>query len=294
MGKDLARDFAAARQRYDEAGEILGFDLSAVCFEGPEDALRQTRATQPALYVHSCIVTDLLAAQGLCPQAAAGHSLGEYSALYAAGVFSFAAGLRLVKIRAEAMQMAGTLNPGTMAAIVGLDDAAVRRLCAELSSEGVAVPANYNSPGQLVISGSVDAIQRAIEAAKAAGAKLARQLPVGGAFHSPLMQPAAEQLTDALASAPLQAPRFPVISNVTAQPHTDPEALRRLLAEQLLAPVRWTESVLALAAFKEPQWFEVGSSNILAGLLKRTVPGSAAVTVGKADDLIALQRGNPE
>jgi len=290
MGKDLAESFPAARTRYQEAAEVLGFDLARICFSGPEDELRQTRNTQPALYVHSCILTDLLAERSFIPDAAAGHSLGEYSALYAAGVFSFADGLRLVKQRAEAMQHAGTIGAGTMAAIVGLDDDKVVVMCDELKSEGVVVPANFNSPGQLVISGDVPMIKKAVEIARARGAKLARELPVSGAFHSPLMKPAAESLTAALKKAQLAVPRIPVVSNVTAKPHTDVESLRSLLAAQLLSPVRWTESIRTLNAIGGVKWYEVGSGNVLSGLLKRTISGAAAVTIGSAADLQKLEQ----
>jgi len=288
MGKDLAERFAHARQRYQEAADVLGFDLAAVCFHGPEDELRQTRATQPALYVHSCILTDLLAERDIRPAAAAGHSLGEYSALYAAGAFTFADGLRLVKVRAEAMQHAGQVNPGTMAAIVGLDDEAVARLCEEMSDREVVVPANYNSPGQLVVSGHASAVKRAVEAAKIRGAKLARELPVSGAFHSPLMKPAADSLAAALKTTPLKTPQIPVISNVTGKPHADVETLRKLLTDQLLSPVRWTQSVSELARMGDAQWLEVGSGNVLSGLLKRIVAGASAITIGSAADLDKL------
>lgn len=288
MGKDLAERFAHARRRYQEATDVLGFDLARICFDGPEDKLRQTRVTQPALYVHSCILADLLAEREIRPAAAAGHSLGEYSALYAAGTFSFADGLRLVKARAEAMQQAGQVNPGSMAAIVGLNDDAVAKLCEEMSDHEVVVPANYNSPGQLVISGDIPAVKRAMEAAKARGAKLARELPVSGAFHSPLMKPAAESLAAALKTAPLKSPQIPVVSNVTGKPHTDAESLRKLLAEQLLSPVLWTQSVSELARMGDAQWLEVGSGNVLSGLLKRIVPGASALTIGSAADLDKL------
>lgn len=288
MGKDLAARFDSARRRYAEAAEILGFDLAATCFEGPDDALKQTRVTQPALYVHSCILTDLLAQRGIKPDAAAGHSLGEYSALYAASAFSFEDGLRLVKARAEAMQKAGTINAGTMAAVVGLSEDAVRDICYELQSVGVVVPANYNSPGQLVISGEVNAVRKAVDMARAQGAKLARELPVSAAFHSPLMKPAAEALSVALAASNFSVPEVAVISNVTAKPHTDVNSLRSLLAQQLLSPVRWTESVTELATLGDVRWLEVGSGNVLAGLLKRTVQGASASSVGTGEDLDKL------
>jgi [acyl-carrier-protein] S-malonyltransferase len=285
MGKDLAGRYELARQRYAEAREILGFDLGAICFEGPEDELRQTRVTQPALYVHSCILTDLLKESGVHASAAAGHSVGEYAALYCGGVFSFHEGLRLVKARAESMQYAGEVNPGTMAAIVGLADEDIREVCSAASREGVVVPANYNSPGQLVISGSVPAVRKAIEIARTRGAKLAKELSVSGAFHSPLMKPAADALARALTSAHLSKPVLPVIANVTAKPHETAETVRRLLAEQLLSPVRWTESLLEMAQIENIRWLEVGSGSVLAGLLKRTIKGATATTIGSAKDL---------
>jgi [acyl-carrier-protein] S-malonyltransferase len=287
MGKDLAEQFEIARRRFEEAAHILGFDLARVCFDGPEEELRQTRVTQPALYVHSCILSELLAERGLTPARAAGHSLGEYSALYAAAAFGFADGLRLVKARAEAMQQAGQQNPGTMAAVVGLHDQVVRDVCREAEEVGVVVPANYNSPDQIVISGEVAAVRKAVELAKARGAKLARELPVSGAFHSPLMKPAAESLAEAIVATPVAMPRIPVVSNVTARPHTDAESLRRLLTQQLLCPVRWSESMTELAA-GDVEWFEVGSGNVLAGLLKRTIPDAAARTIGRAQHILAL------
>lgn len=288
MGKDLADAFPAAASRYQEASKILGFDLGQICFNGPDEELRQTRVTQPALYVHSCILADLLSENGLVPSAAAGHSLGEYSALYAAGAFSFADGLRLVKARAEAMQQAGQLNPGTMAAIVGMEDDVVSELCLQVGEAGVVVPANYNSPGQLVISGDVAAVKKAVEMAKPRGAKLARELPVSGAFHSPLMKPAAESLASALSQAPISSPRISVVSNVTAKPHIDAEGIRKLLADQLLSPVRWTQSIIELSRMPDARWFEVGSGNVLSGLLKRIVGGASATTIGSVADVKRL------
>ncbi len=186
------------------------------------------------------------------------------------------------------MQHAGEINPGSMAAIVGLEDDAVRELCQEASSDGIVVPANYNSPGQLVVSGSIHAVRKAVELAKPRGAKLAKELTVSGAFHSPLMKPAAESLQAALANVPMNNPAIPVVSNVTAVAHTGAESIRRLLAEQLLSPVRWTDSLLELAKFDDAQWFEVGSGNVLSGLLKRTVKGAVARTVSSVADLEAV------
>ncbi len=204
------------KRRFAQANEILGFDLADICFNGPEDELRQTRVTQPALYVHSVIVSELLAEQGVKPRSAAGHSLGEYSALACARAFTFETGLALVKVRAKAMQLAGTERPGTMAAIVGLANEKVEEICKELAPVGIVVPANYNSPGQLVISGEVVAVEKAMELCKAAGAKLVRKLVVSGAFHSPLMSSAAEHLSaSSCQSRKSSLPSVPVMSNVT-------------------------------------------------------------------------------
>jgi len=286
MGKDLYDAYDLAHRRFDQASEILGFDLAAMCFEGPADELRQTRATQPALYVHSCILTELLAERGLQPDAAAGHSLGEYSALFCAGAFDFAEGLRLVKARAEGMQRAGEIQTGTMAALVGLDDSVVEEICRQVSDSGsIVVPANFNSPGQLVVSGSVDGVKRVVEIAKERKARLAKVLPVSGAFHSPLMLPAAQSLSQALSDATFSASKIPVIANVTAQPHADVESLRRLLSEQLLSPVRWTETLNTLASLGVNEWYEVGSGSVLSGLLKRTIPNAMANTVGTRVEL---------
>jgi [acyl-carrier-protein] S-malonyltransferase len=285
MGQDLAATSELARDRYLVASDILGFDLGRICFEGPEEELRQTRVTQPALYVHSCILTELLAENGIQPSAGAGHSLGEYSALTAAGAFSFVEGLRLVKARAEAMQRAGEVNPGTMAAIVGLDDDMIAKLCRAASDTGTVVPANYNSPGQVVISGDIAAVRKAIELAGSMGAKLAKELNVSGAFHSPLMKPAAEALAVAVEKATINLPNFPVISNVTARPHADVEYLKHSLAAQLLSPVRWTESIVELNSVGDIRWFEIGSGNVLSGLLKRIIRGAIARPVGKFEDI---------
>ncbi len=285
MGKDLASRFEHARLRYQEASESLNTDLARICFEGPEDELRQTRITQPALFVHSAILVDLLRERGVSNSAAAGHSLGEYSALYSAGVFNFTDGLRLVKARADAMQVAGENNPGTMGAIVGLEDSVVEEICAEASGAGVVIPANYNSPGQVVVSGTIEGVQKALDLAKLRGARLAKELTVSGAFHSPLMKSAAEVLQAALLTTKLSHPALPVLSNVTAKPHSTAESARELLVQQLLSPVRWTESMQALALHGNVRWFEVGSGNVLSGLLKRTVKGAAAEAISAVADL---------
>jgi [acyl-carrier-protein] S-malonyltransferase len=280
MGKDLAEAFPQVRELYEKAGEILGFDLARVSFEGPEEELKKTRVTQPALYAHSCAVTVLLSQHGLVPDIAAGHSLGEYSALSSAGVFSFETGLELVKVRAEGMQRAGEQNPGTMAAIVGLDKDTVETICREAQSEGVVVLANFNSPEQIVVSGSVPGVTKAVEIAKGKGARLAQLLQVSGAFHSPLMESASEALGIALKSADIREPRIPVISNVTAKTHRTSSEIRTLLAKQLLSPVRWAETLQFMESEPEVQWYEVGTGNVLAGLLKRTVKGARAIGIG--------------
>jgi [acyl-carrier-protein] S-malonyltransferase len=290
MGKDLFEKYAIARDLYSMASEILGFDLAAICFDGSIDDLKQTRVTQPALYVHSCILTTILREHDVECHAAAGHSLGEYSALQAAGVFSFEDGLRLVKIRAEAMQSAGEAHPGTMAAVIGLEEEGIRKLCASVADSGIAVPANFNSTGQVVVSGDVAAISKIVATAKSFGARLAKPLVVSGAFHSPLMQPAADALADALRQVDIKTPLFTVISNVTAEAHGDPDSIRHLLAKQLLSPVRWTGCMNSLAKFGECRWYEVGSGKVLAGLLKRTINGAAAINIDGVEAFNQINR----
>jgi len=282
MGNDFAASFPRVGELFEKAGELLGFNLAEICFHGPEDELRKTRATQPALYVHSYAISELFAERGIEADAAAGHSLGEYTALSVGGAFDFETGLRLVKIRAESMQEAGRQNPGTMAAIAGLDRDTVEAICQQARDEGTVVLANFNSPEQIAISGSVPAVKKAVEIAKEKGARLAQVLQVSGAFHSPLMEPAAKALAAALKSAEIQRPKIPVISNVTGRPHESPDEIRDLLARQLLSPVRWVETLQQLASEPDTQWYEVGAGNVLAGLLKRTMKGARATGVGTA------------
>ncbi len=291
MARDVFDKFDLAKLRFAQANEILGYDLSDICFNGPEDDLRQTRVTQPALYVHSVIVGELLRESGIEPQAAAGHSLGEYSALACGGALSFETGLELVKVRGEAMQQAGTDHPGTMAAIVGMDFEKVDEICRDTSSVGIVVPANYNSPGQLVISGEVPAVEKAMESCKAAGAKLVRKLVVSGAFHSPLMGSAADRLQAALSKAEIRTLQVTVLSNVTGKPHGNSNDIRKNLYDQLLSPVRWTDCLETLNGMSPVRWFEVGPGNVLAGLLKRTIPGAVAQTVGTAAEIESVQQG---
>ncbi len=272
MGKAHYEGNAAFARRVDQANEILGYDLKGILFEGPDEVLRQTEHTQPAIFLHSVALFETLDAR---PDMVAGHSLGEYSALVAAGAVAFEDALRIVRRRGQLMQEAGSINPGTMAAVIGMADADVERICAEASAAtgAIVVPANYNSPGQLVISGHETAIDEAIERLKAAGCKIAKKLAVSGAFHSPLMQPALDGLRAGLESLAIAAPRCPVYQNVTATAVSDPEALRTNVLDQLLNPVRWTQSVLAMQADGATTFVEVGPGSVLQGLLKRTVTG---------------------
>ncbi len=269
MGHDLFIASEVARARFAEADRLLGFSLSEIMFSGSADDLTRTSVTQPAIYVHSVILAQVL---GLADRAqmAAGHSLGEFSALAVAGVFSFEDGLRLVAERAAAMQAACDAQPSTMAAIVGLEDAQVEALCAEI--EGVVVPANYNAPGQLVISGTTAAVEAAVERAKAQGARLAKLLQVNGAFHSPLMEPAQQRLAAAIARTPFAPAQFPVYQNVSACPTTDPDIIRQRLTEQLTAPVRWTQSIQQMVADGAIHFVEAGPGKVLQGLVKRIAP----------------------
>ncbi len=288
MARDLGEKFSLARELFSRANHVLGFDIQQICFSGPEEKLTQTDVTQPAIFIHSAIVTRLLAEKGKLPDMAAGHSLGEYSALFAAGVLDFDEALLLVKRRGELMQRAGVENPGTMAAIVGLDPAAVESVCQEASSVGVVVPANFNSPGQIAISGSVAGVQQAMSLAKAKGAKLAKQLAVGGAFHSPLMAGARGGLRESLQKAHFREAAGPIYLNVTAKPTTDANELRQRLDEQLTSPVRWIEIIENMIAGGATQFYEVGPGNVLAGLLKRINKNFVAKTVGKVAELEGL------
>ncbi len=285
MGKDLCDAFPVARRRFAEVDELLGVALSRICFEGPEETLKQTKYTQPALFVHSAAVADILAERGLKPDMTAGHSLGEYSALYAAGAVDFESALKVVRVRGLGMQTAGEKNPGTMAAIMGLEEAQIRQICHDASAEGIVQPANFNSPGQVAISGSVTGVRKAIELAKASGAKIAKELVVSGAFHSPLMEPARESLFAALDELRIRRPRCPVYANVSAVPTMDPEEIRRLLKEQLLSPVLWMHSMHAMIRDGGTRFLEVGPGQVLIGLLKRIDRSVEALQAGTADDL---------
>ena len=268
MGKDLYDSNAKAHELMERANDILGFRLTDIMFEGSADDLKQTKVTQPAVFLHS--VVTALCLDDFRPDMVAGHSLGEFSALTAAGALSFDDGLRLVYARAMAMQKACEAAPSTMAAIINLPDETIEQICAEISHEGhVVVPANFNSPGQVVISGNVEAIQEACAKMKEAGAKRALPLSVGGAFHSPLMEPARLELATAIEAAPVNAPVCPVYQNVDALPHTDPAEIKANLLKQLTAPVRWTQSVKNMLADGMTDYVECGPGTVLSGLIER-------------------------
>ncbi len=271
MARELFDQNLDARALMTQANDILGFSLTAAMFTGTDEDLRRTDVTQPAIFVHS--VAQFVARPELVPAMTAGHSLGEFSALVAAGVLKFEDALPLVARRAQAMQAACEEQPGTMAAILGLDDATVERICQEITAAGdVVVAANYNCPGQLVISGTTEGVAKACEALKAAGAKRALLLPVGGAFHSPLMQSAAAALAEAIEKTTFGAARCPVYQNVDARPHTDPSEIKANLLAQLTAPVRWTQLVQAMAADGATEFVECGPGKVLQGLVKKIVP----------------------
>ena len=267
MGKDLYESNEQARELFERANEILGFRITDVMFEGTAEDLKQTKVTQPAVFLHSAISALVL---GVEPEMVAGHSLGEFSALVVAKVLSFEDGLRLVAARAMAMQKACELNPSVMAAVLGLPDEKVEEVCAQI--DGVVVPANYNCPGQLVISGANEAIDAACEKMKEAGAKRAMKLPVGGAFHSPLMEPARVELEAAIRATTYNKPICPVYQNVDAKPYTDPEELKRNSIAQLTGPVRWTQTVQNMVADGASSFRELGPGTVLQGLIKKIAP----------------------
>ena len=286
MGRDLAEAFPVARDTFAEADEILGFDLSGLCFNGPDDALAQTDVTQPALFVTSMAILRTLqqARPDARPSFGAGHSLGEITALAAAGALGFADGLRLVRERGRLMRAAGETTPGAMAALLGLDAPAVRDVCAAVSAEtgGVLVLANDNCPGQIVISGEAAAVDAGMVRAKEAGAKRAVKLAVSIASHSPLMADAARSFAGALAETPFAVPNYPVYANVTAAPVSDPGAIREELAIQLTRPVRWTESVQAMIGAGARTFVEIGSKDVLTNLLKRIDSAAVGVNLSTA------------
>jgi [acyl-carrier-protein] S-malonyltransferase len=290
MGKDLADAFPRARETFQEADDVLGIKLSRIMWEGPDDELTFTHNAQPAILAHSIAVHRVLADRLPEIKFAAGHSLGEFSAYVAAGALSFSDAVRTVRRRGELMLRAGQERPGTMAAILGMEDADLERVCLDAAAQGGdVVPANYNAPGQLVISGDEPSVHNAMALAKQNGAKKAVQLNVSGAFHSPLMAPAEAGLRVQLDDVALKEPKFPVVSNVTAQPVSDVVDARRLLIEQLTSPVRWTACVRTMIAGGVSDLVELGPGNVLSGLMKRIDKNVKARAVGTVDEVNAWQ-----
>lgn len=267
MGKELYDSNPKVKELFEKANEILGFPITDIMFEGSAEDLKQTKVTQPAVFLHS--VAEALTLEEFKPDMVAGHSLGEFSALVAAGAIAFEDGLKLVYARAMAMQKACELTPSTMAAVLGLEDAKVEEVCENF--EGV-VPANYNCPGQLVISGPIDTIKDACKAMKEAGAKRALPLPVGGAFHSPLMEPARQELAEAIEKTEFRTPICPIYQNVDALPHTSPQEIKDNLLKQLTSPVRWTQTVLNMTQDGAKKFAELGPGSVLEGLIKKCNP----------------------
>ena len=265
MAKDLYESNEVARMMLERANEILGFRITDIMFEGTAEELKQTRVTQPAIFLHSVVMARCL--QDFIPDMVAGHSLGEFSALVAAGAIDFEDGLKLVSVRAEAMQKACEMNPGSMAAVLALETAKVEEICS--ACEGTVIPANYNCEGQIVISGEKEAVEKACIRMKEAGAKRALPLPVGGAFHSPLMEPARAELAEGIEKTVFRTPTCPIYQNVTALPSTDPEEIKRNLLAQLTAPVRWTQSVRNMAADGAEEFVELGPGTVLQGLINK-------------------------
>jgi [acyl-carrier-protein] S-malonyltransferase len=289
MGKDMADNFPAARQVFEEANDALGFDLATLCYNGPEDELKLTTNTQPAILTVSTAALKVLEQEsGLRPAYLAGHSLGEYSALVAAGALSFADAVRTVRQRGAFMQEAVPVGVGAMAAILGLDTVELEAVCREAAQGQVVSPANFNSPGQVVIAGHATAVERAIELAKARGAKRAMPLPVSAPFHCSLMLPAGERLREVLAGIAVGPLRAPVVSNVEAAPNSDAGRVKELLVAQVSAPVRWDESVQKMAELGVERFIEIGPGKVLAGLIKRIAKGAAAQSVEDVAGLKAL------
>lgn len=279
MGKDLYDNNEQAKELFEKANEILGFRITDIMFEGTAEELKQTKVTQPAVFLHS-VISAICMGDEFQPAMVGGHSLGEFSALVAAGALDFEDGLRLVYARALAMQKACEAAPSTMAAIINLPDETVEAICAEVSGEaGIVVPANYNCPGQLVISGNIEAINAACEKLKAAGAKRALVLPVGGAFHSPLMQPAKDELQAAIEATEFHTPRCPIYQNVDAKAHTDAQEIKSNLIAQLTASVRWTQEVQNMIAAGATDFTECGPGKALQGMIAKIAKGIEGITV---------------
>lgn len=276
MGKDLYEQDPKAKKLFEKANDILGFNITNIMFEGSDEDLKQTKVTQPAVFLHS-VISALCS--GIVPDMVAGHSLGEFSALVVSGALSFEDGLKLVSTRAHAMQKACEATPSTMAAILALSDEKVEEACKEISKPGdVVIPANFNCPGQVVISGNIDAVNKACEELKAAGAKRALVLKVSGAFHSPLMQPAKEELQQAIESVEFKTPECPIYQNVDAKAHTNPEEIKGNLIAQLTSPVRWTQEVQQMVADGATEFIECGPGKVLQGLVGKICKGNDAVS----------------
>ena len=278
MGKDLYEKFPQAKELFDKADEILGFKITDIMFNGTDEELKQTKVTQPAVFLHS-VISAVCAGEKAEFDMVGGHSLGEFSALVAAGALSFEDGLKLVAARAMAMQKACEAKPSTMAAVIGLPDETIEKICEESSSEAeIVVPANYNNPGQLVISGDINAVNTACEKLKEAGAKRALVLKVGGAFHSPLMQPAEDELVSAISNTTFHTPKVPVYQNVDAKAHTNPDEIKANLIAQLTAPVRWTEEVTNMVNAGAVDFTECGPGKALQGMIAKICKGNDAVS----------------
>jgi len=282
MGKDWYDGNRTAKELFVRANEILGFDIARICFDGPEDQLKQTEITQPAIFLHSAVVFNLLDDKNFA--AAGGHSLGEYSALFAAGALDFENAISLVRLRGRLMQHAGDVRRGTMAAVVGLEEEFVEDVCREASHAGVVQPANYNSPGQIVISGDVEAVHRAMELAKVRGARIVKELVVSGAFHSPLMETAKEELKKAIDGAPFHDVDVPVYANVTGKPVKRADEIKDALIRQLTSPVRWQETVTNMVNDGIAKFVEIGPGKVLQGLAKRIASGCEAAGIDKMSD----------
>ena len=285
MGADLYEKFDSVRSYYSRASEALGFDLAEISFNGPIEELTQTSITQPAIFIHSYSLSMLLAEKGFKADFAAGHSLGEYAAYASAGSLELADAINLVKARAGSMQKACDENPGTMAAVIGMELEALETICAQQNANGVVNVANLNSPAQLVISGEIDPIRNVMAIAKERGAKIVKELNVSGAFHSPLMNSAVEELSRALENVPISSPEFPVYKNVSGQPLVDPEEIKGSLIEQLTSPVKWYPSMLNMANAGAVEFIEIGPGKVLQGLTKRTNKEFRSFGIDRLDDL---------
>ncbi len=283
MAKDLFENSVEAREMIKTADDALGINLSYIMFNGPEDQLKQTEFTQPAIFLHSAVLASII--RTVHVDAAAGHSLGEYSALVSAGAIQFYDAVKLVRARGKAMQQSGIDNPGTMAAVIGMSSDDVKKHCEDASSAGIVQCANFNSPGQIVISGSVDGVKKAMELCKAGGARMVKELVVSGAFHSPLMQSAKDELGKELETANVYDARFPVYANVTAGAIKDKDEIKRLLFEQVTSPVRWEETIINMINDGVDEFYEVGPGKVLQGLVKRINPDVKCFGIDKYADV---------